>query len=118
MVEKVNTYGMRKTIMIGQESYYIALSCRVSGTANSVIKAGQPLVGDIEKRDTAFTAGTSGAVGVNLHDIKLDNNGKGNATLVIAGCIDLLKLDSDVKNAVASAKADLPRIIFVEGSAI
>ena len=38
MVEKVNTYGMRKTIMIGQESYYMALPCRVSGTANSVIK--------------------------------------------------------------------------------
>ena len=118
MVEKVNAYGMRKTIMIGQESYYIALPCKVSGSANGVIKAGQPLAGDIEKRDTAFTASTSGAVGVNLHDIKLDANGKGNATLVIAGCIDLLKLESDVKAAVASAKADLPRIIFVEGSAI
>lgn len=123
MVEKVNEYGMRKTILIGQESYYIALPCVVSGTANGVIKAGLPLNGNIEKRDTAFVAATTGndakvAVGVNLHDVQLDKNGKGNATLVIAGCIDLLKLESDVKTAVASHKASLPKIIFVEGSAI
>lgn len=118
MVEKVGTYGVRKTILIGQESYYIALPCKVKGTANSVIKAGEPLAGDIEKRDTAFSAATSGAVGINLHDVKLDANGDGNATLVIAGCVDLLKLDEGVKANVATAKADLNRIIFVEGSAI
>lgn len=123
MVEKIGEYGVRKTILIGQESYYIALPCRVSGTANSVIKAGQPLSGDIEKRDTAFVAATTGenakvATGVNLHDVKLDSKGYGNATLVIAGCVDLLKLESDIKTAVGSHKANLPRIIFVEGSAI
>lgn len=118
MVEKVGTYGVRKTIVIGQESYYIALPCRVSGTANSVIKAGEPLAGDIEKRDTAFTAATSGAVGINLHNVELDANGNGNATLLIAGCVDLLKLDDAVKAHVKTAKADLDKIIFVEGSAI
>lgn len=118
MVEKVGTYGVRKTILIGQESYYIALPCKVTGTANGVIKAGEPLAGDIEKRDTAFSAATSGAVGINLHEVKLDANGNGNATLVIAGCVDLLKLDEGVKANVATAKADLDRIIFVEGSAI
>lgn len=111
-------YVNRKTIMIGQDSYYIALPIVVSGSANTVIKAGEPLTGNIEKRDTAFTASTSGAVGINLHDVRLDANGKGNATLVIAGCVDLLKLESDVKANVDTAKADLARIIFVEGSAI
>lgn len=111
-------YVNRKTIMIGQDSYYIALPVVVSGSANTVIKAGEPLTGNIEKRDTAFTASTSGAVGINLHDVRLDANGKGNATLVIAGCVDLLKLESDVKANVDIAKADLARIIFVEGSAI
>lgn len=118
MVEKVATYGTRKTIVIGQESYYIALPCRVTGTANSVIKAGEPLAGDIEKRDTAFAAATDGAVGINLHEVKLDKNGKGNATLLIAGCVDLLKLDEAVKANVQTAKAALNKIIFVEGSAI
>ena len=36
------TYGVRKTIMIGQDSFYIALPVKVSGSANAVIKAGEP----------------------------------------------------------------------------
>lgn len=116
MVEKVGTYGTRKTIMIGQDSYYIALGCRVKGDANGVIKAGQPLIGDLTKRDTAFTAGTEGAVGMNLHDVKLDANGNGNATLVMAGCVDLLKLESEVATALQSA--NIANIILVKGSAI
>lgn len=112
------TYVNRKTIMIGQDSYYIALPIVVSGSANATIKAGEPLTGNIEKRDTAFTASTSSAVGINLHDVKLDGNGKGNATLVIAGCVDLLKLEDSVKANVQTAKSDLAKIIFVEGSAI
>lgn len=116
MVTKVGEYGTRKTILIGQESYYVALPVRVSGSANAVIKAGQPLVGDLEDRDTAFVAGTSNAVGANLHDVKLDADGYGNATLVIAGCIDLLKLDSTVATALKTA--DIDNIILVKGSAI
>ena len=112
------TYVNRKTIMIGQDSYYIALPIVLSGSANGTIKAGEPLTGNIEKRDTAFTASTSSVVGINLHDVKLDANGKGNGTLVIAGCVDLLKLEDSVKSNIATAKSDLPRIIFVEGSAI
>ena len=116
MVEKINDYTVRKNILIGQESYYIALPCRVSGAANTVIKAGQPLKGDIADRDTAFTVNTSGAVGMNLHDVKLDSTGKGNATLVIAGCVDLLKLDPAVATALTTAAID--KIILVKGSAI
>ena len=116
MVTKVDDYKTPKNILIGQESYYLALPVRVSGDANAVIKAGQPLVGNLETRDTAFTAGTSSAVGANLHDVKLDSDGYGNATLVIAGCIDLLKLDSAVATALKSAAVS--GIILVKGSAI
>ena len=113
---KIGEYGTRKTIMIGQDSFYLALPCQVSGSANATIKAGQPLVGNLEKRDTAFTAGTSSAVGMNLHDVKLDANGKGNATIVIRGCVDLLKLDSTVATALKTA--GISGIVLVEGSAI
>lgn len=116
MVEKIGTYGTRKTIMIGQDSYYLALGVVVSGSANGVIKAGQPLTGDLTDRDTAFTASTSGAVGMNLHDVKLDKDGKGNATLVIRGCVDGLKLDSAVLSALTTAAID--GIVIVKGSAI
>ena len=116
MVEKVGTYGTRKTIMIGQDSYYLALGCKVKGSANGVIKAGQPLVGDLTKRDTAFTAGAEGAVGMNLHEVKLDANGEGNATLVMVGCVDLLKLDEAVATALTTA--NVAGLVLVKGSAI
>lgn len=112
-------YGKnQKQIMIGQDSYYIALPIVLSGDADATIYAGQPLTGDITDRDTAFTASTSGAVGILLHDVVLDADGNGNGTLVLAGCVDLLKLEDDVVTAIEAAEADLPRIIFVKGSAI
>lgn len=114
LVTKVGEYGTRKTILIGQESYYVALPCIVKGEANSVIKAGEPLIGDITKRDTGFEAGTSNAVGINLHDVKLDDAGKANGTIVFAGCVDLLKVDSTVAAHIKAAAIN--NIIAVEGS--
>ena len=117
---KSTSYSTPKNILIGQESYYIALPIVVSGSASTTIKAGSALTGDITERDTAFTVTTSSNVkGILLHDVVLDSDGKGNGTLVLAGCIDLLKLDSDVQTATTSTIVNaLPRIIFVKGSAI
>lgn len=65
-----------------------------------VIKAGTPLVGDIENRDTVqFTpvkGNASKVVGVLLHDADV-TNGPDNATCVIFGYIDLNKVEDDVK---------------------
>ena len=118
MVKNFDYGKNQKQIMIGQDSYYIALPIVLSGTAGDTIYAGQPLTGDITDRDTAFTASTSSAVGILLHDVVLDEDGAANGTLVLAGCVDLLKLEEDVVTAIDAAKADLPRIIFVKGSAI
>lgn len=118
MVKSFDYGKNQKQILIGQDSYYIGLPIVLSGTANTTIYAGQPMAGDITDRDTAFTASTSSAKGVLLHDVVLDADGKGNGTLVLAGCIDLLKLEESVATAAASVAADLPRIIFVKGSAI
>lgn len=118
LVKKVGSYGTPKNILIGQESYYIALPVVLSGSASGLLKAGSALAGDITDRDSAFTVSTSGAVGVLLHDVELDADGKGNGTIVLAGCIDLLKLDTDVQSSIASVAEALPRIIFVKGSAI
>ena len=122
------TYGApEKHILIANDSYMVTLPGIIKATGvtagsdgRKVVKAGTPVYGDIEKRDTGFTiAGTEGAkpVAVVMHDTDV-TAGDENGTIVIAGCVDLLKLDSAVKTAVASVKADLPRIIFVEGSAI
>lgn len=117
---KSTSYSTPKNILIGQESYYIALPIVVSGSANATLKAGSPLTGDITDRDTAFTVTSSSNVkGILLHDVVLDSDGKGNGTLVLAGCIDLLKLDAAIQTAIDSTiVTNLPRIIFVKGSAI
>lgn len=118
MIEK-QVFGNRKTILIGQDSFYIALPVKVSGTANTTIKAGEPLTGNVATRlSTEFTASTTGAVGLLLHEVVLDDKGKGNGTIVVAGCIDKLKLESSVLAHVETAKADLANIIITEGSAI
>jgi len=111
------SYGNRKTILISQDSYHVSLPVKLSGSANATLKAGQPLVGDLASRlSVEFTAGTSSATGILLHEVKLDSNGKGNGTIVIVGCIDKLKLDSSVASDIATANID--GIKLVEGSAI
>lgn len=116
MVEQVGTYGVRKTILVGQETYYEALPVIISGTANTVVKAGEPIIGDLKDRNTAFTVGTTDAVGINLHEVKLDANGKGNATCVFRGTVDVKKIDATVATHIETAA--IPGIDLVEGSAI
>ncbi len=114
---KKTTYGNRKFILVGQDSYYIALPVKLSGSANATLKAGQPLVGSLASRlSTEFTAGTSNATGILLHEVTLDANGKGNGTIVVVGCVDKLKLDSDMVTAITTAAIN--GIILTEGSAI
>ena len=123
MIKTTDYSKNQKQILIGQESYYIALPVVLSGTANSTLLAGQPLKGDITKRDTAFTASTEdsstheyAANGILLHDVVLDSDGKGNGTLVLAACIDLLKLDASIQTILGKVTG-VDRIIFVKGSA-
>ena len=122
------TYGApEKHILIANDSYMVTLPGIIKATGvtagtdgRKVVKAGTPVYGDIEKRDTGFTvSGASGAtpVAVVMHDVDV-TAGDENGTIVIAGCVDLLKLDASVRTAISSVKANLPRIIFVEGSAI
>jgi len=131
------TYGApEKHILIANDSYLVTLGAIVANTGISadsngkkILKAGTPLYGNIEKRDTAFVKATqtdaagdnpasNNATAVLLHDVDV-TDGDNNATIILAGCVDLLKLESAVKAMItAEAKAALPRIIFVEGSAI
>ena len=92
-----------------------------------ILKAGTPLHGDIIARDTAFVKATtsgdtssksSNATAILLHDVDV-TDGNTNGTIVLAGCIDLLKLDSATQALIdAETKKALSNIIFVKGSAI
>lgn len=131
MVTKT-TYTNIKNILIGQDSYNISLPCIIGNTGvtavdgKKILKAGTPLTGNITARDTAFTKATtsgdatktSNAVAILLHDVDV-TDGNANGTIVLAGCIDLLKLDSATQALIDDAtKTALSRIIFVKGSAI
>lgn len=127
------TYGNIKNILIAQDSYHVSLPCIIGDTGvtavngKKILKAGTPLAGDITARDTAFkkatTSGsdgnkTSDATAILLHDVDV-TSGKANGTIVLAGCIDLLKLDSATQALIdAETKKALSNIIFVKGSAI
>ena len=66
-----------------------------------IVKAGTPLTGNLEARNTAFTAGTSNAVGVLLHDVDV-TNGAENGTLLIFGFVNLDRLDSTTAALITS----------------
>lgn len=128
MANKVvkETYGNEKHILIANNSYMVTLGAQVANTGvdadadgKKILKAGTPLAGDITKRDTAFTkTNGSTAVAVLMHDVDV-TAGDENATIILAGCVDLLKLDEATQALITSdVVSALPRIIFVEGSAI
>lgn len=67
-----------------------------------VIKAGTPLTGSLEARNTAFTAaGEANAVGVLLHDVDV-TNGNGNGTLLIFGFVNIDRIDKTTQALITS----------------
>lgn len=123
---KSESYGVEKHILIANNSYMVTLPAQVTNTGvdadsdgKKILKAGTPLAGDITKRDTAFTK-TNGntARAILLHDVDV-TDGANNATIILAGCVDLLKIDSTTRELITSnVKGAVPNIIFVEGSEI
>lgn len=119
----------------------VALSVVVNNTGveadsagKKIIKAGTPVTGDLTARQTAFTKAAtaltqigavdgastpvkvnkSNAVGVLLHDMDV-TAGKANGTIVVAGVVDLAKVDTTTAALVtAEVKAACSNIIFVK----
>lgn len=117
LVTNTNYGRNQKQILIANDSFFVSLPAIIKGTAGSTIYAGQPLSGDIKDRDAGFTAVDSGdAAGLLLHDVVIDADGQANGTILLAGCVDLLKLEDSV--ATAAQAATLSNIILVKGSAI
>ena len=94
----------------------IAFSCVV---AKSKLLAGTPIAGDLTARNTGFTvaqtnSGTSNAVGLLLHEVDA-SGAKQNGTVLVAGVVDLNKLDSTTQTLITTeVKAALKHIIFVK----
>lgn len=111
----------RKTILIAPELAF-TLSCKIANTGvgadsdgKKIVKAGTPLSGNLEARETAFTvASGSEATCVLLHDVDV-TAGTANAQAVIFGFIDTSKLESSVVSALTQPiRASLTKITFVK----
>ena len=121
---KTKQYGNEKQILIAPELAF-TIGCLVGNTGvdadsngRKIIKAGTPVGGTtsvLTNRQTVLTKGASNAQGVVLHDVDV-TDGDGRATLVIAGYVDLYKLESDVVSIVSDATATLTKITFLNGS--
>lgn len=125
MAMKNEEFVKGKYILISPETAE-TIGCQVGNTGmtadsngKKIIKAGTPVGGTtsvFENRQTVLSVtntSTDGAnaQGVVLHDVDV-TDGNANATLVVRGMIDLLKLDV---TPVAEAKTALDKIIFMKG---
>lgn len=109
-----------KTILSAPELAY-TLSVVVGDTnavtenGRKVIKAGTPIKGDLEARNTAFTASTDDATGILLHEVDV-TNGNANGTIVVAGAIDVSKVDTTTAALYTETiKGKLNKITFMKG---
>lgn len=95
----------------------VAQSVGITEGSRKIAKAGTPITGSLDARETAFTAATdttdSNVVGVLLHDVDVtvaDNNG----TILLFGFVNTNRLDSTTKGKITeNIKKALPMIKFV-----
>ena len=84
-----------------------------------LVKAGTPMVGNLDARTTAFTVVESSDAnkvqGVLLHDVDV-TNGNANGTLLISGFVNTNRIDSTTKAMISeNVKAAIPTVKFIAG---
>lgn len=125
MIEKTSYPNNPKQIMLA-DSQMVSFPVVVSDTGvdagpngKKILRAGTPITGDIEARNTAFTKDTAGTStsGILLHDVDV-TNGNNNGVIVLFGFVDLEKLDTETfKLITAGVKTALAgKIWFLTGS--
>lgn len=110
--------GPDKQILIAEDSFKVTLGAVIAATGavtvdgKKIIKAGTPVKGDLKNRTTAFAKEADAPNAIVLHDVDV-TNGANNGTIVVAGAIDLNRLDADAAELItATVEEKLPRIIF------
>lgn len=118
---KKETYGSGKQILFAVE-HQVSMGIVVDQTVGvtegtkKIAKAGTPLAGNLDKRETVFTEATtstdSNAVGILLHDVDVtvDNN---NGVILLFGFVNTNMIDGTTKAKItADVKKALPMIKF------
>lgn len=118
---KKETYLADTQILFATE-HQVSMGCVINQTVGveiagrKIAKAGTPLTGNLDARETAFTtANTDGTdvVGVLLHDVDV-TVGNANGTILLFGFVNKNRIDETTKGKVTEQiiKA-LPMIKFV-----
>lgn len=118
---KKETYGSGKQILFAVEhqvsmGIVVDQSVGVAEGTRKIAKAGTPITGDLDARETAFTEATnsegSNAVGILLHDVDVtvgDNNG----AILLFGFVNTNRIDETTKAKITvGVKKALPMITF------
>lgn len=123
---KKETFGNVNQILFAVEhqvsmSVRVAQSVGVQEGTRKIAKAGTPITGSLDARETPFTLAVtseepskvSNAVGVLLHDVDVtvdDNNG----TILLFGFVNTNRIDNTTKAKITTeVKTALPMIKFV-----
>lgn len=117
----------RETFMSGKQILFavdhqvsmgvvVADSVGVSENGKKIAKAGMPLTGNLDARETAFTEANSDGsdvVGILLHDVDV-TTGEANGTILLHGFVNTNMIDETTKGKLVSAVTKaLPMIKFV-----
>lgn len=120
---KKESYGNRNQILFATQ-HQVSVGIVVDDAAGvavgskKIVKAGTPLAGSLDARETAFTAATgagasNNAVGILLHDVDV-TEGDNNGTLLIFGFVNTNRIDETTRGKItADVKSKLPMIQFM-----
>lgn len=116
------TFGAPTQILLNPDLQFsvgvvVSNAKAVDENGKKIVKAGTPLVGSLDARNTAFTVATSAAnvQGILLHDVDV-TKGNGNGTLLIFGFVNADKIDTATKALLTSeVKAAIPQVKFIKG---
>lgn len=116
-------FGNDKQILVAPELAFeigvLVANTGISANAEGkkIIPAGTPIGGATNvllNRQTVLTKGTSNAQGILLHDVDV-TAGDTNATMVVAGYVDILKLDETTAADIQTAFGTSNKIILMKG---
>ena len=120
LVKKQSFAGPEKQILIAEDSYKVTLGAVIAATGaetvdgKKILKAGTPVKGDLKARNTAFVKEAAAPNAILLHDVDV-TEGENNGTIVIAGVVDLTKVDASVEALItADVEAKLNKISFIK----
>ncbi len=121
---KKETFGAPKQILLNPDLQFsvgivVSNAKFVEEGGKKLVKAGTPMVGNLDARTTAFTVvGSSDAnkvQGILLHDVDV-TDGNANGTLLIMGFVNTNRIDATTKALIVEGvKTTIPMVKFIAG---